>query len=148
APPLRIGLSLGLTGKYQDAAAMNKRGYELWRDDVNARGGMLGRKVELVIKDDLSDPARAGAKYTELTSGPNQVHHVLGPYSSDLVEVIAPIPEAAGYPLLAAGASADRIWHKGYRNLFAMLVPASRYSKGMLILAHDAGFTNLAILAA
>jgi branched-chain amino acid transport system substrate-binding protein len=148
SPPLRIGMSLGLTGKYRNFAVMNKLGYELWRDDVNARGGILGRKVELIIIDDQSDPARVGAIYEQLTSGPNQVDHVFGPYSSELVEVIAPIIEAAGYPLLAAGASADKIWKKGYRYLFAILVPASRYTKGMLILAHDAGFTTLAILAA
>jgi len=147
-PPLRIGISLGLTGKYRDAASMNGHGYELWRNDVNARGGLLGRKVELIIIDDQSDPARASEIYKEFTSGSNKVDHVFGPYSSELVEVVAPIIEAAGYPLLAAGASADRIWHKEYRYLFAMLVPASRYTKGMLFLALGAGLKNVAVLAA
>jgi branched-chain amino acid transport system substrate-binding protein len=147
-PPARIGISLGLTGKYRDAAAMNKRGYELWRDDINARGGLLGRKVELIIVDDQSDQARARAIYQELTAGSNPMDHVFGSYSSELVEVIAPIVEAADYPLLAAGASADKLWEMDYRNLFAMLVPASRYTKGMLTLVHDVGITSFAILAA
>jgi ABC-type branched-subunit amino acid transport system substrate-binding protein len=47
---LRIGLSLGLAGKYRELANMNKRGYEQWRDDVNARGGLLGHKIELTIE--------------------------------------------------------------------------------------------------
>jgi branched-chain amino acid transport system substrate-binding protein len=144
---VRIGLSLGLTGKYRELAAMNKRGYEQWRDDINANGGLLGRKVELIIVDDQSDSERARAIYRDLTLS-DPVDHVFGPYSSELVEAIAPITEAAGFPLLAAGASGDKLWQKGYRSLFAMLTPASRYTEGMITLAHDAGFTTLAILAA
>lgn len=144
--PLRIGVSLGLTGKYREPATMNQRGYELWRDDVNARGGLLGRTVELFIVDDQSNADRAKEIYRELT-GSKPVDHVFGPYSTELVEATAPITEAAGYPLLAAGASADSIWHNGYRNLFAMLCPASWYTKGMNILALEAGLRTVAILA-
>ena len=65
---LRIGLSLELTGKYRELAEMNSRGYELWRDDVNAQGGLLGRQVDLLISDDQSDPERSAEIYRELIS--------------------------------------------------------------------------------
>ena len=143
--PIRIGISLGLTGQYQQPAAMHKRAYELWRDEVNARGGIMGRSVELVILDDNSDPELAKKIYSEFVSA-GSVDHILAPYSSQLTGAVAPIVDAAGFPMLAAGAAADDIWRKGYRNVFGILTPASRYTQGMLRLAHDAGLTTVAIL--
>jgi branched-chain amino acid transport system substrate-binding protein len=143
--PIRIGISLGLTGQYQQPATMHKRAYELWRDEVNARGGILGRTVELVILDDNSDPELAKKIYTEFVSA-GSVDHILAPYSSQLTGAVAPIVDAAGFPMLAAGAAADDIWRKGYRNVFGILTPASRYTQGMLRLAHDGGLATVAIL--
>ncbi len=143
--PIRIGVSLGLTGQYQQPAAMHKRAYELWRDEVNARGGIMGRTVELVIRDDNSDPELAKKIYAEFVST-GSVDHIFAPYSSQLTAAVAPIADAAGFPMLAAGAAADELWSKGYHNLFGILTPASRYSQGMLRLAHDAGLTTVAIM--
>ena len=143
--PIRIGVSLGLTGQYQQPATMHKRAYELWRDEVNARGGILGRAVELVILDDNGDPEMAKKIYREFVSA-GSVDHIFAPYSSQLTAAVAPIADAAGFPMLAAGAAADDIWRKGYRNVFGILTPASRYTQGMLRLAHDAGLTTVAIL--
>ena len=145
--PIRIGISLGLTGQYQQPAAMHKRAYELWRDEVNARGGIMGRTVELVILDDNSDPELAKKIYTEFVSA-GSVDHIFAPYSSQLTGAVAPIVDAAGFPMLAPGAAADELWSKGYRNVFGILTQASRYTQGMLRLAHDAGFTTVAILYA
>ena len=99
----------------------------------------------MVIRDDHSDPAMAARIYREFVSG-NEVDHVFGPYSSELTAAVAPIVDAAGYPMLAAGAAADEIWRQGYRNVLGMLTPASRYSQGMLQLAHEAGLSTIAIL--
>lgn len=143
--PIRVGVSLGLTGQYQQPSAMHKRAYELWRDEVNARGGIMGRAVELVIRDDNSDPELAKKIYTEFVST-GSVDHIFAPYSSQLTAAVAPIADAAGFPMLAAGAAADELWSKGYHNLFGILTPASRYSQGILRLAHDAGLTTVAIM--
>ena len=124
---------------------MHKRAYELWRDEVNARGGIMGRAVELVIRDDNSDPELAKEIYAEFVST-GSVDHIFAPYSSQLTAAVAPIADAAGFPMLAAGAAADELWSKGYHNLFGILTPASRYSQGMLRLAHDAGLTTVAIM--
>ena len=145
--PIRIGISLGLTGQYQQPAAMHKRAYELWRDEVNARGGILGRAVELVILDDNGDPELAKKIYTEFVSA-GSVDHIFAPYSSQLTGAVAPIADAAGFPMLAPGAAADELWSKSYHNLFGILTQASRYTQGMLRLAHGAGLTTVAILYA
>jgi branched-chain amino acid transport system substrate-binding protein len=147
AEPFRIGLSLGLTGQYALPAAMQKRALELWRDEVNAAGGVLGRPVDLVLEDDGSDASRARAIYTRYVA--NRAFDVLlAPYSSDLTSAVAPIAEDAGVPMLAPGAAADEVYRKGYRNLFGILTPASRYTQGMLRLAYDAGIGTVGLLSA
>lgn len=143
--PLRIGVSLGLTGQYQQPAGMQQRGYELWRDEVNARGGILGRPIELVIPDDKSDPAAAKEIYREFVTA-SSVDHVFAPYSSRLTAAVAPIVDAAGFPMLAPGAANGEIWRSGYHNVFGVIAPASRYTQGMLRLAHDAKLTSVAII--
>ena len=145
--PLRIGVALGLTGIYTAPALMQKRAYEMWRDEVNARGGILGRAVELVIRDDRSDAAQSRAIYTDYTSS-GGIDHVFGPYSSEITLQIVPIVTGAGFPLLAAGASSDAIWQKDYPGVFGMWTQASRYSQGMLKLGHEAGLATIAVVNA
>src|SRR6267154_665360 len=68
ADPIKVGFSMSMTG----AVAPNGRqllvSLEIWRDDVNAAGGLLGRPVELVYYDDQSNPANVPAIYTKLLS--------------------------------------------------------------------------------
>ena len=56
AESIRIGLTLGLTGKYQVMSEMQRKGFRLWEKEVNQRGGILSREVQLLILDDKSDP--------------------------------------------------------------------------------------------
>ncbi len=138
AEPVRIGLTLGLTGKYALLSAMQQRGYQLWQRDINSRGGLLGRPVQMVIIDDESKPKRAAKLYKQLIEE-NRVDFVFGPYSSGITQAVAPIVEKANYPMLTTGASSDSIWQKGYKNIFGIYAPASRYTLAMLNLAviHD-----------
>lgn len=144
---IRIGVSLGLTGQYEQPARMQLRAYELWRDDVNARGGLLGRPVELVVRDDGSDAAKARGIYQDFIAG-GRIELVFGPYSSSITAAVASEVDAAGFPMLAAGASADAIWVQGYHSIFGMWTPASRYTQGMLRLAREAGINTVAVLHA
>lgn len=50
--PIRIGATISLEGKYQSVSFMVRKGYELWAEQINSRGGLLGRKVELLFYDD------------------------------------------------------------------------------------------------
>ena len=52
--PLVIGASISLTGDFADSGKAVKRGYELWASKVNAKGGVLGRKVTMKLVDDAS----------------------------------------------------------------------------------------------
>src|SRR3977135_3311785 len=53
-PPIKIGMSMPQTGGLAGGGKASLLGIEIWRDDVNAKGGLLGRKVELVVYDDKS----------------------------------------------------------------------------------------------
>ena len=57
-PPIKIGMSMPQTGGLAGGGKASLLGIEIWRDDVNAKGGLLGRKVELVVYDDKSSASR------------------------------------------------------------------------------------------
>jgi ABC-type branched-subunit amino acid transport system substrate-binding protein len=64
--PIRIGATLAQTGVYATSGQTQLRGYQLCVQHMNEKGGVLGRKVELVVYDDASDPARAVRLYEQL----------------------------------------------------------------------------------
>ena len=138
AEPIRIGVSLGLTGTYSGPAKMQERGYRLWEQDIKRRGGILGRPVKIVIQDDKSDKGEAKKIYRDLITR-QRVDLVFGPYSSEITVAVAPILEELGYPTLLPGAAADRIWQQGYNNVFGLFILASKYALEMIRLAvlHD-----------
>ena len=64
APRSRSGFSLPLTGSFSADGQASLRGYQLWADDVNIHGGLLGRPVKLVYLNDNSDPGTTAKKTT------------------------------------------------------------------------------------
>jgi branched-chain amino acid transport system substrate-binding protein len=66
ADPMKVGVSLALTGGVASNGKQILMALDLWRDDVNAKGGLLGRPVEIVYYDDQSNPNNVPALYTKL----------------------------------------------------------------------------------
>src|SRR3954454_24166418 len=66
ADPIKVGFSMALTGAVAPNGKQILAALEIWRDDVNAKGGLLGRPVELVFYDDQSNPANVPGIYTKL----------------------------------------------------------------------------------
>jgi branched-chain amino acid transport system substrate-binding protein len=87
--PIRIGMSLALTGAGASPSKVINTALEIWRDDVNAKGGLLGRPVELVIYDDQSAPANVPNIYTKLITV-DKVDLLLGPYGTNFVAPAMP----------------------------------------------------------
>src|SRR6478672_1970122 len=87
--PIRIGMSLALTGAGASPSKVINTALEIWRDDINAKGGLLGRPVELVIYDDESSPANVPSIYTKLISV-DKVDLLLGPYGTNFVAPAMP----------------------------------------------------------
>src|SRR5215472_10098066 len=63
---IKIGFSMGLTGANAPNGKQLLAALQIWRDDVNAKGGLLGRPVELVYYDDQTLPANEPSIYTKL----------------------------------------------------------------------------------
>jgi branched-chain amino acid transport system substrate-binding protein len=87
--PIRIGMSLALTGAGASPSKVINTALEIWRDDVNAKGGLLGRPIELIIYDDQSAPANVPNIYTKLISV-DKVDLLLGPYGTNFVAPAMP----------------------------------------------------------
>jgi branched-chain amino acid transport system substrate-binding protein len=88
--PIKIGFSMALTGGVAANGKQNLAAFEIWRDDVNAKGGLLGRPVELVYYDDQSNPANVPALYTKLLDV-DKVDLVIGPYATNMVAPAMPV---------------------------------------------------------
>jgi branched-chain amino acid transport system substrate-binding protein len=87
--PIRIGMSLALTGAGASPSKVINTALDIWRDDINAKGGLLDRPVELVIYDDQSAPANVPNIYTKLITVDN-VDLLLGPYGTNFVAPAMP----------------------------------------------------------
>ncbi len=66
ADPVKVGFSMALTGAVAPNGKQILLALEIWRDDINAKGGLLGRPVELVYYDDQSNPSNVPNIYTKL----------------------------------------------------------------------------------
>ena len=122
--PIRIGASLSQTGLYAAIAQNQLRGYRLCVKHTNDKGGVLGRKLELVLHDDGSDPATAVRLYEQLITQ-DKVDLVLGPNSSPIVDAVADVTEKHKMPMVT-NASATSTHRKGRKFIFSMLAPAAR----------------------
>jgi len=79
--PIRIGSTLSLTGPLATPSAIQKVATEVFIEDLNRRGGLLGRKVEWLLKDDQSRPELARTLYEQLLTV-DKVDLVMGPYGT------------------------------------------------------------------
>jgi branched-chain amino acid transport system substrate-binding protein len=89
ADPIKLGMSLALTGTGAPAGKMLQAAIEIWRDDVNAKGGLLGRPVEVIIYDDQSNPSVVPGIYTKLISV-DKADLLVGPYGTNFVAPAMP----------------------------------------------------------
>ncbi len=114
--PVVVGASLALSGGFADTAKEIRAGYELWAEDVNSRGGLLGRKVELKIYDDEGKPDKA-AQLLERLITVDRVDLILGGYPGTTVAAQAPIAEKYKYVYIGMGAHSPS-FEQGYQYFF------------------------------
>jgi branched-chain amino acid transport system substrate-binding protein len=144
-PPIRIGASLSQTGLYATPGQNQLRGYQLCVKHMNEKGGVLGRKLELVVYDDGSDPAAAARLYEKLITQ-DKVDLVLGPYTTPITDAVAQVNEKYRMPMVAPLASATSIYRKGRKFIFSMLPPAEVYFEGLIDIAAKKGLKTVALI--
>jgi branched-chain amino acid transport system substrate-binding protein len=144
-PPIRIGASLSQTGVYAALGQNLLRGYQLCVKHTNDKGGVLGRKLELLVYDDGSDPATAVRLYDKLIIQ-DKVDLVLGPYGSPISEAVADVTEKHKMPMVAPIAATTSIYRKGRRFIFGMLPPSEVFLEGLIDLAAKRGLRTVALI--
>ncbi len=90
ADPIKVGFSMALTGGVAQNGQQLIIALNLWRDAVNAKGGLLGRPVELVYYDDQSNPSNVPGIYTKLITV-DKVDLLLGPYATNMAAPAMPV---------------------------------------------------------
>jgi branched-chain amino acid transport system substrate-binding protein len=126
--PLKIGISLSLTGDFSDSGKAAQRGYELWASVVNKSGGVLGRQVQLSIVDDASSPDQVVTNYTNLITQ-DKVDIVFGPFSSLLTVPASRVVNRYQYSFIEPAGGGPSVFEQKLGNLF-FVQPAPTTSGG------------------
>src|SRR4051794_11387484 len=117
AKPLKIGASLPLTGDFSEPGKAAKQGYEVWASMINEKGGLQGRKVQLVIKDDASNQNTVVSDYNALISQ-DKVDLLLGTFSSLLNLPASAVAERARMLYVEPAGGNPDIFKRGYKMVF------------------------------
>jgi branched-chain amino acid transport system substrate-binding protein len=145
-PPLVVGAALPLTGALAGLAVDYRQGLELWRDEVNSAGGLLGRQVELRILDDASAAANTGPLYERLIEE-EKAELLIGPYGTSATLAAAAVSERKRRVLMNAAGAGRAVHRRGPRYVFQVAAPYAAYGRGPVAIAADAGLTKLFIVA-
>src|SRR5580693_7006847 len=97
--PIKIGFGFSQTGPLAPNGKQALLGAKIWEEEINAKGGLLGRKVELVNYDDQSNPANIPGIYTKLLDV-DKVDLINGPYGTNLVAPAIPVAMQKGKLLI------------------------------------------------
>jgi branched-chain amino acid transport system substrate-binding protein len=143
--PIRIGASISQTGSFAQLGQNQLRGYQLCVKHANEKGGVLGRRIELLVEDDKSQGSDAAAIYEKLIAQ-TKVDAVLGPYSSPVTEAVTAVTEKHKMPMLAPGAATTSVFKQGRRFVFMVLSPAEFYLEGLLDVAAKRGLKTVALI--
>src|SRR5258706_6991 len=127
--PIRIGASLSLTGSYAKLGSNQHEGYKLCERDLNAKGGLLGRKVEFVVYDDQSAPPTAVRLYEKLITA--AAVNVTEKYKKVMVSPLA---------------ATTSIFRKGRKYIFMVISPAEGYLEGLVDIAAKRGLKTVAVV--
>lgn len=144
--PIKVGVIEALSGPTAEIGEQERLGIEMAVDELNANGGVLGRPLEMVVRDDGAEPARSSAAARELVSqvGVAVIH---GPTLSAPVLAAAPIATEASIPLFHGTTAADAGDAAQYPYTFRLAIPFSQYAKDFFDMADELGATRPAVLA-
>lgn len=117
AAPIKIGISLPLTGDFSQPGTAAMRGYQVWQQLVNAQGGLLGRQVQLVIKDDRSDQNTIVSDYNALINQ-DKVDLLLGTFSSLLNLPASAVAEKFKMVYVEPAGGSPKMFNRGFKYLF------------------------------
>jgi branched-chain amino acid transport system substrate-binding protein len=148
AGPVKVGMSMPQTGSLGAGGQAALLALRMWVDDVNAKGGLLGRKVELIAYDDQTNPALTPAIYSKLLDV-DKVDLLIAPYGTVPTAPIMPLVKQRG--LLLMGNFSFQVNAKVQHDMWFNNAPwndASSWSDGFFRAGQKAGAKTVAVLAA
>jgi branched-chain amino acid transport system substrate-binding protein len=115
--PIKVGTSLPLTGEFSQPGKAAEQGYKVWQAIVNEKGGLLGRQIQLVIKDDASNQNTIVSDYNALISR-DKVDLLIGSYSSLLNLPASAVAERNRKLFVEPAGASPKLFERGYKYLF------------------------------
>jgi branched-chain amino acid transport system substrate-binding protein len=128
--PVKIGVIQPLSGPVAASGSYVRMGAEIARDWINAHGGVLGRKVELVIEDNKSDPKEAASAAEKLIVR-DKVPAIMGAWGSSMTLAAMPKLEEYGVPMVVETSSAASITKRGNPWVFRISPPSEMEALGL-----------------
>lgn len=115
-----FGGAVSLTGPASFDGIYYKKGYELWVEQVNKRGGILGTPVKLILYDDKSTPSEAVSRYEKLITV-DKVDFLLGPWTSGITAPVAAVTQKYARLFVEGGGCAEPIFQRGNKWIFSTM---------------------------
>src|SRR5213595_1712946 len=146
--PVKIGIGISQTGTLGGGGQAALLALQMWVEDVNGKGGLLGRKVDLIAYDDQSNPANVPGIYTKLLDV-DKVDLIIAPYGTVPTAPIMPLVKQRG--LLLMGNFSFQVNHTVKHDMWFNNSPrtdASSWSDGFIHIGQKAGAKTIAFLAA
>ena len=146
--PIKVGIGISQTGTLGGGGKAALLGLQMWVEDVNKKGGLLGRKVELIAYDDQSNPATTPGIYTKLLDV-DKVDLLVAPYGTVPTAPIMPLVKQRG--LLLMGNFSFQVNHTVKHDMWFNNAPwgdASSWTEGFLQVGQKAGAKSIAFIAA
>jgi branched-chain amino acid transport system substrate-binding protein len=146
--PIKIGMSMPQTGPLGGGGKAALLALQMWVEDVNAKGGMLGRKVEFIAYDDQGSPAMTPGIYTKLLDV-DKVDLLIAPYATVPTAPIMPLVKQRG--LLLMGNFSFQVNHTVNHDMWFNNAPwgdATSWTEGFLQIGQKLGAKTIAFIAA
>ncbi len=124
--PITIGASIATTGVFSSDGKPTAQGYQLWVDEINKHGGLLGRQVKLDLVNDNSTPEGVTTAYQKLINQ-DHVNLLVGPFGDFTSVAAAQVAGRSGYALIEGSGTAVGVFRQGLTNLFSVSLSAKRY---------------------
>lgn len=144
ADTVKIGLMAPLTGSWASEGQGMKKIVELLAEQQNAKGGVLGKQIEVVTEDDGGDPRTASLAAQRLTT--RGVVGVVGTYGSSVTEASQAIYDEVKLPQIANGSTAIRLTEKGFKHFFRTAPRDDEQGRMAARTIDRLGFNKVAIL--
>jgi branched-chain amino acid transport system substrate-binding protein len=130
---VKVGIVLPLTGSQSELGEIEKKSFNLALEEINTSGGINGKKLELVIKDDTGR-SEVGRSMVENLITKDKVVMIGGGFSSSVTYAVAGVCQQNKMPFLVNTGSADKITASGWDFIYRLNPPVSHYADAVTTL--------------